>query len=240
MLQMNYFKTSLLSLLLLAGCAAEAPPTRPVAALDTGASWYQKAAQAGKKVYKIDAQQSLITITVRRGGALARLGHDHVVASRSLEGFVAPDAGRADFHFRLDQLTVDEPSLRLAAGLDTQPSNDAIAGTRANMLNRVLEAERYPVVMLHAERAGSAAGGAGGAGVAGVHLLRLTVTLHGVARSFDVPTTIERQKNALTASGELRMLQSAFGITPMSVMGGAMTVQDQMELKFRIVAKSGK
>ena len=237
---MNYFKTSLLSLLLLAGCAAEAPPTRPVAALDTGASWYQKAAQAGKKVYKIDAQQSLITITVRRGGALARLGHDHVVASRSLEGFVAPDAGRADFHFRLDQLTVDEPSLRLAAGLDTQPSNDAIAGTRANMLNRVLEAERYPVVMLHAERAGSAAGGAGGAGVAGVHLLRLTVTLHGVARSFDVPTTIERQKNALTASGELRMLQSAFGITPMSVMGGAMTVQDQMELKFRIVAKSGK
>lgn len=237
---MNYFKTSLLSLLLLAGCAAEAPPTRPVAALDTGASWYQKAAQAGKKVYKIDAQQSLITITVRRGGALARLGHDHVVASRSLEGFVAPDAGRADFHFRLDQLTVDEPALRLTAGLDTQPSNDAIAGTRANMLNRVLEAERYPVVMLHAERAGSAAGGAGGAGVAGVHLLRLTVTLHGVARSFDVPTTIERQKNALTASGELRMLQSAFGITPMSVMGGAMTVQDQMELKFRIVAKSGK
>jgi hypothetical protein len=234
MLQMNYFKTSLLSLLLLAGCAAEAPPTRPVAALDTGASWYQKAAQAGKKVYKIDAQQSLITITVRRGGALARLGHDHVVASRSLEGFVAPDAGRADFHFKLDQLTVDEPALRLAAGLDTQPSNDAIAGTRANMLNRVLEAERYPVVMLHAERVGSAAGGAG------VDMLRLTVTLHGVARSFDVPTTIERQKNALTASGELRMLQSAFGITPMSVMGGAMTVQDQMELKFRIVARGGK
>ena len=210
---------------------------RPVSALDTGASWYQKAAQAGKKVYKIDAQQSLITITVRRGGALARLGHDHVVASRSLEGFVAPDAGRADFHFRLDQLTVDEPALRAAAGLDTQPSSDAIEGTRANMLNRVLEAERYPVVMLHAERVGSAAGVGG---VAGVQMLRLTVTLHGVARSFDVPTNIERQKNALTASGELRMLQSAFGITPMSVMGGAMTVQDQMELKFRIVAKSGK
>ena len=68
--------------------------------------------------------------------------------------------------------------------------------------------------------------------------LRLTVTLHGVARSFDVPTTIERDRTTLTASGELRMLQSEFGITPMSVMGGAMTVQDPMELKFRIVAKA--
>ena len=229
--QMNLFKTTLLSLLLLTGCAAEAPPAGPVAPVDTGASWYQKAAQAGKKVYRIDAQQSLITITVRRGGALARLGHDHVVASRSLEGFVAPDAGRADFHFRLDQLTVDEPALRAAAALDTQPSTDAIAGTRANMLNRVLEADRFPVVMLHAERA------AGAVGSPGAETLRLTVTLHGVARSFDVPTRIDREKNALTASGELRMLQSAFGIIPMSVMGGAMTVQDQMELKFRIVAK---
>ena len=229
---MKSLKISLLLVLLLGGCAADAPlpPPGPAAPVETGAAWYQQAAQAGNKVYKIDAAQSLIAITVRRGGALARLGHDHVVASRTLEGFVAPDAGRADFHFRLDQMTVDELALRAQAGLDTQPSNEAIAGTRANMLNRVLEADRFPVVMLHAERKG----GAGGA----ADTLRLTVTLHGVARSFDVPTTIERDRTTLTASGELRMLQSEFGITPMSVMGGAMTVQDPMELKFRIVAKA--
>lgn len=216
--------------LLLAGCAANAPLPLPVpqaaAPVDGTASWYQQAAQSGQNVYKIDAAQSLITITVRRGGALARMGHDHVVASRTLQGFIAPDAGRADFHFRLDQMTVDEPALRAQAGLDTQPSADAIAGTRANMLNRVLEAERFPVVMLHAETKSGAAG-----------TLRLTVTLHGVARGFDVPTTIKRDRTTLTASGELRMLQSEFGITPMSVMGGAMTVQDPMELTFRIVAK---
>jgi hypothetical protein len=213
-----------LLLLLLAGCVSPPPPTRPVTPVDTGAAWYQKHAQAGRKVFKIDAAQSLITITVRRGGALARLGHDHVIASRTLDGFVAPDAGRADFHFRLDQMSVDEPALRTAAGLDTQPSAEAIEGTRTNMLTRVLEADSFPVVMLHAERLGNA------------DSVRLTVTLHGVTRSVDVPAKIALERGTLTASGELRLLQTDFGITPMSVMGGAMTVQDPMELQFRIVA----
>jgi hypothetical protein len=226
---MKSFRTYLLVLLLLAACAGQvAPPPAlpPAAPVDTAESWYRQAAKAGKKVYAIDGARSLITITVRRGGALARMGHDHVVASRTLTGFVAPDAGRADFHFRLDQMSVDEPALRTAAGLDTQPSADAIAGTRANMLTRVLEAERYPMVMLRVDRAQQA------------DMVRLTVTLHGVTHSMDVPLKIEHGAGSLTASGSLTLMQTAFGITPMSVMGGAMTVQDPMELQFKIVASA--
>ena len=222
---MKNIRLYVLPLLLLAACAVKAPAPLPAAAVETGEAWYQQAARSGKKIYQIDSAQSLITITVRRGGALARFGHDHVVASRSVTGFAAPDAGRADFHFRLDQLTVDETALRSAAGLDTQPTAEAIAGTRENMLTRVLEAGRYPVVMLHAERVGG-----------NDKLLRLTVTLHGVARSVDVPVTIAQSPASISASGELRLLQSDFGITPMSVMGGAMVVQDPMELHFNIVA----
>ena len=223
---MKLFRYCLLPLFLVA-CTAGPPASPPSAApaADTVTAWYQKAAQAGRKVYRIDASQSLITVTVRRGGALARFGHDHVVASRSIEGFAAPDAGRADFHFRLDQMTVDETALRTGAGLNTQPPADAIEGTRANMLTRVLEAERFPVVTLHAERLPGAA-----------DVVRLTVTLHGVTRTQDVPVLVERSGASLAASGELKLKQTDFGVTPMSVMGGAMTVQDQMELKFRIVA----
>jgi hypothetical protein len=216
----------LLALLLASACAVKTaqPPPLPV---ETGAAWYQQAAKKGNKVFPVDSAQSLITVTVRRGGALARLGHDHVVASRSVAGFVAPDAGRADFHFRLDQMTVDETALRQAAGLDTQPSADAIEGTRTNMLGRVLDAARYPVVMLHAERVnGNDA------------MLRLTVTLHGVQRTLDVAAVIEQTRTSVTASGKFTLLQSDFGITPMSVMGGAMVVQDPMDLGFRIVARS--
>ena len=218
----------LLPCLLLTACAVKAPPPAAIP-VETGEAWYQQAAKAGKKIYRIDAAQSLITVTVRRGGALARFGHDHVVASRSVAGFVAPDAGRADFHFRLDQMTVDETALRSAAGLDTQPSAEAIEGTRENMLTRVLDAARHPLVVLHAESVGS-----------NDKLLRLTVTLHGVARTVEVPVAIEKAKGTLTASGELRLLQTDFGITPMSVMGGAMVVQDPLELRFRIVASAAR
>lgn len=215
---------------LLAGCAAPPAPAPPVAVSDTGAAWYQRAAAAGQQVLGVDAAHSLITIVVRRGGPMARFGHDHVVASRTLAGFVAPDAGRADLHFRLDQMTVDEAALRSAAGLDTQPDAEAIAGTRENMLKRVLDADRYPVVLLKVERLGSAGAGS---------LMRLGVTLHGVTRSVDVPVQIERTPRSISASGTLRLKQSDFGITPMSVFAGALIVQDEMELAFRIVARAG-
>jgi len=218
----------LLPLMLLTSCATQAPP--PVApsiaeAAVANAAWYAQAAKAGQTIFAIDSAQSLITVVVRRGGPLARFGHDHVVASRGVTGLAAPDAGRADFQFRLDQLTVDEAALRTEAGLDTQPGADAIEGTRTNMLTRVLEAERFPQVLLRAER-----------GAPGSDALRLTITLHGVTRTQLVPVKLERTPAALTASGQFTLLQSEFGITPMSVMGGAMRVEDRMELRFKIVA----
>jgi polyisoprenoid-binding protein YceI len=213
---------------LLAGCAAP-PPSNPVNA-DAGnaAQWYRQAAASGTKVLVIDPAQSLVTVTVRRGGPLARFGHDHVVASHTINGFAAPAAGRADFSFRLDQMTVDEAALRRAQNLDTEPSPEAIAGTRANMLTRVLEAERFPLVILHARQLpGHPAGQA----------LELSITLHGVTRTVAAPARIDTTGEGMAATGTLQLRQSDFGITPMSVMGGAMTVRDTMELSYRIVAR---
>jgi hypothetical protein len=220
-------KRALLLAALLAGCAAVAPPPAPVpaATTDNAAAWYRQAQAAGSKVLLIDPAQSLIAVTVRRGGALARLGHDHVVASHAVTGYAAPAEGRADFSFRLDQMTVDEPALRREAGFDTQPSDAAIEGTRTNMLTRVLDAQRYPVVALHAEQPPGAA-------------MRLAITLHGVTRTVAAPARVETSDGNVTASGTLQLKQSDFGITPMSVMAGAMTVLDTMELRYRIVARA--
>ena len=176
-------------------------------------------------VLQIDSTRSLIAVTVRRGGVLARLGHDHVVASHAVSGTVAPARNRADFQFRLDQLKVDEADLRRVAGLETQPSADAIEGTRTNMLTKVLDAERYPIVTVHAER-----------GAAG-EPLRVSITLHGVTRDYAVPADLREDNGVMTVSGAFDVKQSDFGLVPFSVMGGAMAVQDKMELRFSLVAK---
>ena len=140
----------LLPLLLLAACGQQLAPPVPGPGADT--SPYRAGAASGAAVYTVDPRDSLVAVTVRRAGLMARLGHEHVVASRTLAGHVAPGAGSADLSFRLDQMTVDEPQLLRDAGIDKQPSKEAVEGTRTNMLGPVLEAQRYPLVTLHAQQ----------------------------------------------------------------------------------------
>lgn len=212
-------------LLLLTACgqplAPQAPPLPgPVVSVDA----YRSAAMSGAAVYAIDPGASLLAVTVRRGGLMARLGHDHVVASHALTGHVAPGMGRADLSFRLDQLTVDEPQLLRDAGIATSPSPEAVEGTRKNMLGPVLDAERYPVVTLHAELPADGQ-------------LRVDVTLHGVTRRLQLPAAVRVDAAQVTASGTARLKQTDFGITPFAVGAGLLAVQDELAVSFNIVAR---
>jgi hypothetical protein len=212
-------------LLLLAACGRPlAPPVPPAPVPGADLDAYRAAAASGAAVYAVDPGASLLTVKVGRAGPMARLGHDHVVASHTLAGYVAPGAGRADVSFRVDQMTVDEPPLLRDAGIATQPSSQAVEGTRKNMLGPVLEAQRYPMVTLHAERlAGSD--------------LRVAVTLHGVTRWLALPAAIQVDAAQVAASGTARLKQTDFGMTPFSVGGGLLSVQDELEIRYRIVAR---
>jgi hypothetical protein len=211
----------------LAGCAqilrVEAPLAPPP---EFPESYYQQAQKAGKPVYRVDPAESLIVIEVRRGGSLARLGHDHVVASHELTGYVAPGEGRADMYVALARLVVDEPDLRKEAGFDTQPTESDIEGTRSNMLNHVLEAEQFPYALI----------GIAGASATG-KTLAVAITLHGHTRTLQVPVEIEADEKSVSVSGKLAFNQSDFGITPYSLLGGAIAVKDGLALRFSIRAR---
>jgi hypothetical protein len=225
----------LLTALLISGCRT-APVERPAASLplpagiapspDAPFAAFDHARRGGQEVLTIVAEQSLVAITVRRGGTLARLGHDHVVAARSLEGYVAPALGKAALRFRLEEMTVDEAGLRAEAGLPPPPSADAIFATRRNMLERVLDAGKYPWLELHAEQVPGNAS-----------LLNADITLHGATRRYSVPVTIERAGGVFHVTGAFTVKQSDFGIQPFSVLGGALAVEDPVELRFDISAR---
>jgi polyisoprenoid-binding protein YceI len=215
--------------LLLASCGQPLAPPASGPAIDPAShlAAYRAAAASGVAVYAVDPGASLIAVTVRRAGLMARLGHEHVVASHTLTGYAAPGLHRADLAFRLDELTVDEPHLLRDARIATQPSADAVAGTRRNMLGPVLDAERYPVVNLHVERPDDGA-------------LHVAVTLHGVTRQLDLPAAVQVDAATVVADGTARLQQTDFGITPFSVGAGLLAVGDELEVRYRIVARRWK
>lgn len=206
----------------------ETPPEAALAPVTALRSAYAALAAQGHPVYRVDAAQSLVAITVRRGGSLARLGHDHVVASHSVQGWIAPDANRADLYVPLSQLTVDEPALRAEAGLDTQPSASDIAGTRSNMLDKVLETQKFPYALIHIASVDRNATGGN---------LNILITLRDVTRPFVVPATLQAGPGTMDVDGVFDFKQSVFGIVPFSILGGAVKVEDTLRLRFMIQAR---
>ena len=231
--------TAAVLILMVSGCAAP-PPAPPVpTGIPAGfpAERYLSPA-VGEVVYEVDPGRSLVQVYVYRGGTLARMGHDHVVASRDVSGFVLLRDGdhddsrfAADLFAALAAMTVDEAALRAEAGFTTEPSESDREGTRGNML-KSLEAADYPFVSVAIDSAsGTVADVANGA------LLDVSLTLHGVTRELRLPVVLERQAASITASGSFELLQSDFGITPFSVLGGALAVQDKLDLRFEIHAE---
>ncbi|XLF95295.1 YceI family protein [Comamonas testosteroni] len=217
---------------LIAGCSQpgleKAQPASPQARpADFPAAFYEQAATSGQEILKVASSRSLVSITVRRGGALASLGHDHVIGSRQLQGYVAPQLGRADLYVALDGLSVDEPALRAGAGLDTQPSAADIEGTRTNMLSKVLQTQLHPFARVQVRTTPNADGEV---------MLAVALTVHGVTRSLRVPARIGREQGAIRISGALSIDQSDFGITPFSILGGAIQVRDRLDLSFYVSA----
>lgn len=215
---------------LLAGCAAPVPrpadvaPEQPAEFPD---AYYRQAAARGQPVFEVDPASSRVVVEVRRGGTLAHLGHDHVVASHDVRGYLAPAAGRADLYLRIDRLVVDERDLRAEAQFDTQPSAEAIAATRANMLDQ-LGASAHPWAMVAVRDVSIEASG---------FRMNATLTLNGSTRAMDLSPQIVLSTDEVGVDGRVALEQTSFGITPFSVLGGALQVQDRVSVGFRIRAR---
>ena len=212
----------------LAACAAPRPRP-PVPQLPTGAG-LQTLPAPGE--YKIDPANSELRILVYRAGALANLGHNHVMVNHDLIGSVqiADSISASSFALTVpaEGFVVDDAQARHEEGEDF-PGDiplEAKAGTRRNMLSAaVLNAAEFPQITVKSL-----------ALTGSLDALRaeLEISAAGHSSKISAPLSLQGDAQHVTAIGSMELRQTALGLAPYSLMGGALQVQDAMQLKFKI------
>jgi len=218
--------------LALSACPAPrrpAPPEGPPPSMPAPAQTFP-----GAVAYRIVPEQSLVRILALRGGKLASAGHNHVIASHDLGGTVwlHEEPGHSGFQIAMPvaQLAVDEQELRKDEGPEfaREVPQSAREGTLRNLLGaELLQADQFPLITLTSVQV---------TGTFEQLQARTRVEIRGQAHEIDVPVSVERAGNRLTATGEFAVRQSELGLAPFTVMLGALQVQDELKVKFRIVA----
>lgn len=190
---------------------------------------------AGATPYRVSPELSDVRILAYRGGPLAKFGHSHVISAGTVYGevYLHEDFHRSRFKLTLPvkDFEADPPAMLRDEGEEfaSERSAEAIAGTTKNLLGaEILDAEQYPEVRIESVKLLGPEWGPD---------ITLAIELRGVTRQQTVPVAIERCDDELIATGVLTVVQSDYGITPFSALGGGLQVQDALKLRFRIVAE---
>jgi len=248
------------ALVSLAGCPTRPQGPEPYSAAKVGAVAAATGSQPGSgsqarqrhegRPFDVASRESLLTILAFRGGTLAKVGHNHVIASHDVSGtfYVPDDVSHSTFelHIPVGQLSIDEPDLRAQEGPDFPKDvpDSAKEGTRRNMLSEaLLNGAQYTDITLVSQhiavlpdptrQPGTSAREAQSASQIRADV---QVTIRGQAQAISVPVTYSLANGVLTASGELPLKQTDLGLTPFTAMLGALAVQDEMRVKFHFVA----
>jgi len=185
--------------------------------------------------YTIDPSGSEIHWRIYKAGAFARFGHNHVIAIAEPTGTVEVAANSADsrfeFSFDVADLSIDDPVLRARYGEDfsSEPSAEDIAGTRTNMLTeQVLNGDVFPSISVSGTRL---------SGVGADRTIDLTIELLGRTVTLTVPVDVAFDADSVHATSQFRLMHEELGMTPFSVMMGALQVAPEIDFTVDIRAR---
>jgi hypothetical protein len=232
------FKSLGVGVLVLALAACGAPRTRQGTPPSPDATAGRPELPVGGTVYHVDEAQSELRILVFRAGPLAHFGHNHVMVNRTIRGAVtvdAPDSPAFWLSVPAAGFVVDDAQARSEEGADFAAAvpDEARSGTLQNMLGAaVLDAAEFPSITVRSLRLSAAQDVAN----PGAMSAAVTVGVAGHESTIDVPFTLQRDPGRLSATGRVELRQTDLGLTPYSLMLGALQVQDAVTVKFKIVA----
>jgi hypothetical protein len=96
----------------------------------------------------------------------------------------------------------------------------------------LLDAAEFPVISVNSVSVSDPPGAPG----SGPLIATVAISVAGRESRIEVPVNLQSDSGRLDATGSLDLRQSALGLTPYSLMLGALQVQDAMTIKFKIVA----
>jgi polyisoprenoid-binding protein YceI len=178
------------------------------------------------ETYTIDLGLSQLTVRAFATGMFSSLGHSPALAVREFSGQAsfypeALDAVRLMIRIKASSLSVtDNISQQDRKELERTLNQD------------VLDTIRYPEIVFESIKAYASKAGE----TFFVNLMG-ALTLHGVTNSQAVAARVSLTGDLLRAHGEFSVLQSAHGIKPVSVAGGAIKLKDELKCSFDIVAR---
>ena len=164
----------------------------------------------------IDPQKSSITVRVFKAGVFSAFGHEHEISASMQQGSFTKNPGSVE-------LTVDARRMRV---MDQGISEKNRAEIQQTMLGpKVLDSEKFPEIRFRStglERLGE-----------GRWIVLGDLTIHGETRP--VKVRVEGANARYRGTAELK--QKDFGITPITVGGGAVKVKNELRIEFDIVSK---
>jgi len=185
-------------------------------------------ARPANDTYRVDPKRSSVTIEVGKSGALSFVaGHSHEVAGPIASGTVEVDRQRlADARIRIVIAAAD---LKVAHTHESPGDVPKIQETMDG--EQVLAIDRYRDLTFES----TAVSASGREAAASDLIVEGKLTIRGVAQSVRVPVHVAIAGGTLTATGQLSVKQSAFGIKPVTV-AGVVAVKDALEIRFSITA----
>lgn len=182
-----------------------------------------------KTAYSIASAQSKLEIHVYKEGMFKAFGHDHLIAATEISGEAQLDAQKIeDSTVRLQiatkSLTVVDPGESEKDRRDVQATMEG---------EKVLDVAKFPEITFTSSGISGAKKNAEG--------WELTISgklkLHGVEKTVSFPLRVQTESAQLRGEGEISILQTDYGITPVKVGGGAVKVKDKLKITFTIVAR---
>lgn len=162
----------------------------------------------------IDTERSKLTIHVEKSGLFSAFAHNHTIDAPIASGQLDAEKKTVSLTFRAKDMKVLDEGVKESerAEIDQTMKSD-----------KVLDAARFPEIRFASTSVAEQASDR--------YQVRGDLTLHGVTKPIELPVTLANGRY----NGSVKLKQTDFGITPVSVAGGTVKVKEVIEIVFEIV-----